>query len=183
MLKNIFFIIIQLITAPQDAWQSLSEKKQTQKEFHDHYLFPIIGIIAFTSFVGGLWLTRDGNMQIALKNVISGTVTVFAGYYIVSFILNELSTRFGMLKDEDLFRRFTGYSSSLLYALYILLPLFPDFFVLWLFAFYTGYIVYIGAEYYLNVEEEKRVNFTSIATVVLLLVPGLINILLKILIK
>lgn len=183
MLKNIFITIVRLITAPQDAWRDLSNEIDKQKNFQDKYLYPIVGIVALTSFIGGLWFTRDGNLQIALKNAIVSAVTVFAGYYIASFILNEIAPRFGLLKNQEHFQRFVGYSSALLYALYIVLPLLFDFFVLWFFAFYTAYIVYVGAQIYIETKEEKRTNFTITATILVLLIPMLINSILTFLIK
>ena len=183
MLKYIFITIIRLTTSPQEAWQDLSDESQPQKKFEDKYLHPIIGIIAITSFFGGLWFTASGNLQLALKNTIIGTVTIFTGYYIAAYILKEVAIRFGLAKNEEVFQRFVGYSSALMFALYIVLPLLPDFFILWFFAFYTAYIVYIGAVVYLNVREDKQMNFTVIATILILLIPALINTFLKILIK
>lgn len=183
MLKNIFITIVRLITAPQEAWSDLSNDTDKQKKFQDNYLYPIIGIVALTSFIGGLWFTREGNLQVALKNTIVSITTIFLGYYIAAFILNELATRFQLPQNPTKFQRFVGYSSALLYALYIILPFLPDFFVLWFFAFYTAYIVYIGAVTYLDVSSEKQTNFAITATVLILLLPGIIHAILKFLIR
>lgn len=77
--------------------------------------------------------------------------------------------------------RFVGYSSSLMFALNIILMLLPEFFFLRIFILYTFYIVWEGARPYMQVEENERLKFAGIATVVILLTPAVIEFLLFIL--
>ena len=182
MIKEIIYIIIRMITAPEVSWRKLSADKN-HAYFLNRYLYPIFGIIALTSFIGGLWVMPDGDTQMALKNTIINLTTVYAGYYIGSYILNEFLLRFGASKNQAEVQQFVGYASSLIYALFIILPFFSDFFVLWLFAFYTAYIVYIGYGIYIVGKEETRMSFTGIATALILLTPAIIKIILSFLIN
>ena len=75
-------------------------------------------------------------------------------------------------------QRFVGYSSSLMFALNIVLMLLPEFFFLRIFILYTFYIVWEGAGPYMQVEENERLKFVGIATAVILLTPALIEVLL-----
>ena len=93
MFKEILFTIIRMITVPELSWRKLSGNKN-HESFLNRYLYPIFGVIALTSFVGGLLFLPDGNLQIALKNTIISVVTVYGGYYIGSYILNEFLPRF-----------------------------------------------------------------------------------------
>lgn len=72
-------------------------------------------------------------------------------------------------------QRFVGYSSSLMFALNIVLMLLPEFFFLRIFILYTFYIVWEGADPYMQVEENERLKFAGIATVVILLTPAVIE--------
>lgn len=174
MIKEIVLIIVRMITAPEITWRKLSTNKD-HESFLNHYLYPIFGIIALTSFIGGLFFVPDGNLQIALKNTIINLVTVYGGYYIGSYILNEFLPHFGISKNETDVQLFVGYASSLIYALFIIIPFLSDFFILWIFAFYTAYIVYSGYGLYLIGKEEAQMRFTGIATSLILLTPAIIK--------
>ena len=182
MIKRIVFLIIQIITLPEPTWRKLTDEEDYDK-FLDHYLYPIFGVVALTSFVGGLWFVSGGSLEVALKNTIINLVTLYGGYYIGSYILNETLPRFGIPKNESQTQQFVGYSSALIYALFIVLPFLSDFFVLWLFAFYTAYIVYVGYGIFIIGKEEMRMYFTGIATASILLTPALIKVILSFLIN
>lgn len=182
MLKEIILKIIQIITNPEASWRKLSAHKN-HDSFINRYLHPIFGVISLTSFIGGLWIIPGGDLQTALKSAIVSLVTVYGGYYIASYILNEILPRFGIPKDEPKVQQFVGYASALIYALFITLPFLSDFFILWIFALYTVYIVYTGYGVYIIGKEEHRMNFTGVATTLILLTPTVINGILSILIK
>lgn len=173
MFKEIVLRIVLMITVPEESWRKLMANKN-HETFLNRYLYPLFGIIAFTSFIGGL-IVPDGDVQNALKSTIISLVTVYGGYYIGSYILNEYLPRLGIAKDEPKVQQFVGYASALIYALFIILPFFSDFFILWIFALYTAYIVYTGYGLYIIGKEETRMSFTGIATALILLTPAAIN--------
>ena len=182
MFKKIVLLIIQIVTAPELTWRKLTDEED-HETFLNHYLYPIFGVVALTSFVGGLWFVSGGSLEVALQNTIINLVTLYGGYYIGSYILNETLPKLGIPKNETHSQQFVGYSSALIYALFIVLPFLSDFFVLWLFAFYTAYIVYIGYGVFIIGKEDMRMYFTGIATASILLTPALINVILSFLIK
>ncbi len=182
MFKQIVALILSMITTPEVTWRKLSDKED-HESFLNHYLYPIFGVVALTSFVGGLWFVTGGNIEIALKNTIINLVTIYGGYYVGSYILNESLPRIDIPKDESMVQQFVGYSSALIYALFIVLPFLSDFFILWVFALYTAYIVYIGYGIYIVGKEDSRMYFTGIATASILLTPAIIKIILSFLIK
>lgn len=173
MFKEIVLKIVRMITAPEESWRKLMAN-ENHEAFLNRYLYPLFGIIALTSFIGGL-IVQDGDVQNALKSTIISLVTVYGGYYIGSYILNEYLPRLGISKDEPKVQQFVGYASALIYALFIILPFFSDFFILWIFALYTAYIVYSGYGLYIIGKEETRMSFTGIATALILLTPAAIN--------
>lgn len=183
MWRDIFVTVIQFIVASPRAWKEIDQEDRTLEGFTSRFLYPIFGIIALASFVGGLWFTRDGDLQGALKDTIVSVVAVFGGFYIASYALNEAAPRFGQKKDLHRFQQFVGYSSVVLYALYTITSFLPDFFILWLLVLYTLYLVYTGAAIYLKVLPEKRVNFSILASVLVVLTPTLIRVLFSFLIQ
>ena len=171
-----------MITNPEASWRKLSVHKN-HDSFINRYLHPIFGVISLTSFIGGLWIVPGGDLQTALKSAIISLVTVYGGYYIASYILNEFLPQFGMEKDEPKVQQFVGYASALMYTLFIVLPFLSDFFVLWVFVLYTTYIVYSGYGVYIIGKEESRMGFTGVATALILLIPAIINAILSFLIN
>jgi|AGTN01.3.fsa_nt_gi Protein of unknown function (DUF1282). len=183
MWRNIFVTIVQLIVASPRAWKEINKENGSQNDFLHRFLHPIFGVIALTSFVGGLWFTRNGDVESALKNAIINVIAVYGGYYIASYTLNETALRFGLEKNLPRFQQFVGYSSVALYALYIIIPLLSDFFILWLLALYTVHLVHTGAPFFLKIREDKRMNFTIAASALIVLAPTLINLLFSFLIN
>ena len=183
MWRDIFITIAQLIVASPRAWKDLEKEKRTQHEFLYRFLHPIFGIIAFTSFVGGLWFVRDGNVENALKSSIISVVGVYGGYFIASYVLNELAPRFGMSKNLARFQQFTGYASVVLYALFIIIPFLSELFILWLLALYTIYLVNSGTLYFTKAPKAKIADFTATASAIIILAPVLVHALFSYLIK
>ena len=78
-------------------------------------------------------------------------------------------------------QRFVGYSSSLMFALNIVLMLLPEFFFLRIFVLYT-FLYRMGRGRPLYAGEEKiRLKFVGTATGLILLTPWLIEVILSML--
>lgn len=120
MWRDIFVTIAQLIVSPARGWREVDAEGQNENDFLNRFLHPVFGIIAVASFVGGLWFSQNGNVEIALKNTIISLVGIYGGYFIASYFLNELAPRFGMAKDIFRYRQFVAYSSVMLYVLDII---------------------------------------------------------------
>jgi hypothetical protein len=183
MWRDIFVTIAQLIVASPRAWKEIRKEERTQSDFLSHFLHPVFGIIALATFLGGVWFTRNGDVESALKNTIIAIVAVYGGYYIASYVMNETAHRFGLEKNLPHFQQFAGYSSVVLYALYVIIPFLSDFFILWILALYTIHLVHTGAEFFKRVPQKARINFTILATALVVLSPALIQALFSFLIK
>lgn len=174
MWRDIFITIAQLVAASPKAWKDIEKDKKTQHAFLSRFLHPIFGIIAFTSFVGGLWFVRDGSVESALKSSIICVIGVYGGYFIASYVLNEMAPRFGLAKDLPRFQQFTGYASVVLYALFIITPFLSELFILWLLALYTIYLVNNGTLYFIKTPKAKIADFTAAASAIIILSPVLV---------
>ena len=178
MFKRIFGLLIKIIFQPAKAWNILSQQKEdtNNDSFLKSYLYPLFGIIILLSFLGVFFNRKEFDVQDALKTTINLTVTVFLGFYLASFLLTELMARmFSRPKESRLCQRFVGYSSALVYALYMVLALFPEFFLFKISVFYSVYIVWEGATSYMNINENKKLNFTILASLIILASPYLIE--------
>ncbi len=182
MFKELITIALQLIITPAKGWMSVNEKEETEDLFHARFLHPLFGLIGASALIGGLWLSPEGNLQIAVKEMIIAVVSVFGGYFIAAYLLNESAPRFGLVKSLFVQKRFTGYASVAIYLLFAIMPLLRGVPILWLFAFYTFYIVYEGARVYYEIEDNRRTTFSAVASAIILLPPVLIEAILSLII-
>lgn len=183
MWRDIFVTVVQLIVASPRAWKEIRKEERSQNSFLSHFLHPLFGIIALATFIGGLWFTRNGDVESALKNTIIAIVAVSGGFFIASYVLNETAQRFGLVKNVQRFQQFIGYSSVLLYALYVIIPFLSGFFILWILALYTIHLVHSGAEFFMKVPKKARMNFTILASALVILTPALIQLIFSLMIK
>ena len=183
MYKNLFLTVFYLVFFPQNAWEKAIEKDETEQDFINNFLFPIFGLIAVTTFVGGVWIAVNADIRMALKQTMVAVSALFGGFYLVSYLLNELFPTFGLTKNVTPARKFVGYSSVALYLLFFVMPLIPEFSIAWFFVIYTCWIVYVGSSAFLKVSEHKRMIFTVIASLLIVLVPLIIKTLLELLIN
>ncbi len=187
MLKNIFDLLVRLISQPAKAWSMLAGKQENNNErFYKSYLYPLFGIVALLSFVGVLLAAQEGqrfeisfgeHLQFALKNCVRMTIITFAGFHLASYILSEVMRKIFKRPGElKLCQRFVGYSSSAVYLLILTRSLFPSLFFLYIFLLYVVYIIWEGAIPYMKIEENDQLKFTLWSGAVVLLTPFLIEV-------
>lgn len=182
MYKEIFRWVIALISQPKKAWDSLAKKEEDNEEFLSKFVYPLIGFVTVAAFLGVLFTRKEFDVELALKASIRTLVAAFGGFYLASYLLNEIwQGVFKREKDMKLCQRFVGYSSSLMFTLTIVLMLLPEFFFLRIFVLYTFYIIWEGAGPYMQVEEKERLSFVLITTILVLGMPWLIEVLLSLL--
>ena len=160
----------------------LAKKDENEDAFLSRFIYPLIGIVSVAAFVGVLFTRKEFDVELALKSSIRTLVSVFGGFYVASYVLNEFwQGLFNREKDLKLCQCFVGYASSLMFALNIVLTLLPEFFFLRIFVLYTFYIIWEGATPYMQVNETERMKFVGISTTLILLTPWIIEIILSML--
>ena len=173
MIKYIFSIAISLILRPLQTWKELKEKQEDGNEsFLSNFIYPFIGVVTIAAFIGVLFTRKGIDFQIALKTAILVLLSVFGGFFLASYIINEVwHSIFKREREMSLCLRFVGYSSSLIFVLYIVLSLLPEFFFLRIFVLYTIYIVWEGAIPYMDVKESEQLKFVIISTIIIIATP------------
>jgi len=176
MFNNIFKRLTAIILRPGETWVELSRQKDEQDTFLSQFIYPVIGMIALAAFLGILFTRKEFDFEIALKITIRTVIAVAGGFFLGAYCLNETwKGVFNRPKDMMLCRLFVGYASSLLFVLFIITALLPDFFFLHIFVLYSVYIIWEGAVAYMQVDEDNRLKFTVIASVIVILTPFIIE--------
>ena len=176
MFGNIFKRLTAIILNPGNTWTELSYQEEERDTFLSQFIYPLIGIIALAAFLGVLFTRKEFDFEIALKIALRTVIAVAGGFFLGAYCLNEVwKSVFNQPKDMALCRFFMGYASSLMFVLFIITALLPEFFFLYIFVLYTVYIIWEGAVVYMQVEEENRLKFTVIASVIVILTPFVIE--------
>lgn len=179
MYKDIFKWVVMIISQPAKAWEALSQKEEKEDQMLSRFVYPLIGLLTITAFLGILLTRKEFDVELALKASIRTLVAAFGGYHLTVYLMNEIwNGLFKREKDNRLWQRFIGYSSSLMFTLNAVLMLIPEFFFLRIFVLYTFYIVWEGASSYMQIEENERLRFVVITTAMLLIIPYAIQVIL-----
>lgn len=179
MYKEIIRWVIAIISQPAKAWEALTTKDEDNDAFLTRFVYPLIGLVTLAAFLGVMFTRKEFDIELALKTSIKTLVSSFGGFYVAAYLLNEIwQGMFKREKDLKLCQRFVGYSSSVMFALNIVLMLLPEFFFLRIFVLYTVYVVWEGAPIYMHVDEKDQLKFVGIATGLILLTPTIIDVIL-----
>ena len=170
MFKNLFDILVLLVMRPRVAWHKINKAAISEADLRRDYLFPIWGLISLASLLGAF---SHGDLQYAIKLSAISFVSCFLSYLLASFALNEVVGYFDLVKDKDRTRIFVGYASCIVYLLHFIneLQIFSQFFFLGIFQLYTAYVVWDAVGNYYKVNENKRLWFVGVFTIVLLCAP------------
>jgi hypothetical protein len=176
MFNNIFKILTSIVLKPGETWEELKEKEEGQDKFLSQFIYPLIGVIALAAFLGVFFTQKEFDFEVALRITLRTVIAVAGGFFLEAYFLNEVwKGVFNQPKDMGLCRLFVGYASSLLFVLFIITALLPDFFFLYIFVLYTVYIVWEGAGVYMQVGEDERLKFTVITSCIVILTPFVIE--------
>jgi hypothetical protein len=141
-----------------------------------------LGIIALLSFLGLLISPESFDFSSALKTVLKQVLITGGSFYLSAYSISRwLFPRVDLSPNRFLSERFTGYASSMIFAIVMLKSLFPSLFFLEIISIYTFYMVWVAASVYLKISEEHLVRFTVIAGIMILLLPAIIGGLIRLL--
>ncbi len=179
MFKKIIHKLFFLIFYPAKGWHYIDKQRNNHDDFINNFLFPIFGVISITTFIGAMWLSETGGLHYALKMIIVVITALFGGFYLASFLINELFPKYGIIKDIQIAQQFTGYSSVIVYLMYFLMPLINGYTGLWAIPLLSFFLIYSGSKLYLNIDKDKQIVFSVISLFVLLISPAVLNYLLS----
>ncbi len=169
-----------LISSPAKAWEEIS--LESRQLVMIEFVYPLIALAGLSVFIGVLfdvgWSSPE-NYQEAMTQCCAVAVSLFGGFYLSAYLINQIGVKVEGLADNlPLAQQFTGYSLVVVLLLQIIYGILPDFLILVvLLSFYTIYIVWEGADTLMHVNENNRLRFTTLASIVLLVCPWLILVL------
>ena len=179
--KELIHIAFSLISSPARAWEEIRLEEDKQRVY-TVFVYPMIGLCGLSVFIGAL-LSNDwsgaASFQYAMTQCCAVAVSLFGGYFLAAWAIDEMGRRFFDLPaDIALARRFAGYALVILFVLQIITGILPDFGIIALFVeFYTVYIVWEGSVRMMHVSEKLRLRFTVLSSILLIACPALVRLL------
>ncbi len=176
--KRLFETSLLLLRHPARAWWIVLHKGERSAMLGE-FLYPLIMLCGTSLFVGRI-LSNGFGWDSVYTGLISAAVRSFSllfAYYASAYATAFLSAKF---TDRETPREVTdmlaGYSMVVLLLLEICLGLFPEVLVLAFIAqLYTLKVVWDGAAVLMRIDEEHRLGYTMALTIVILMMPVIIN--------
>ena len=176
MLNDIYKRLTGLIFKPGETWEQFSLQEENQDRFLWRFIYPLMGLIALSAFLGILFTRKEFDFEVALKITLRTLISVVGGFFLGAYFLNEVwKSIFNQPKNIELCRFFVGYSSALLFVMNMITALLPEFFFLQILVLYTVYIIWEGATGFMKVAEKERLKFTIIASLIVIVTPFVIE--------
>ena len=174
--KELFGRVLLLLSSPAKAWAEIA-CEDNRKKVMSEFVYPLIGLCGLSVFVG----TFIGNtagvsaFQIAMTRCCATFVSLFGGFFLASYLTNLWGKNaLGRDDEKELNQQFVGYAMVVTFVLDIISGLFSISLLHWIFQFYTVFVVYEGARTLMGVDEKNLTRYSLIASVIIIVCPGLI---------
>lgn len=183
MNKSLFSRLWLVLTSPQKAWKVISDEGTDDKNYLSSYFYPLIGLTSLTAFISPFIFndaTFKDNLTTGMMSFAVAFSSVFFGYYASARVLERIYIKVfnidqGLSKVEIL----TAYSLSPVLAVSIITRLVSEFFFLKIIFLYIFILIWESTTHFYNVDEKKQGLFTAISGLVILILPEVIEFILK----
>lgn len=167
---------------PDEAWLDIKSEKGTDLIF-GNFVYPLMALTAFVTFVCQL-LYAKGDVafsifQTALTNCCATAVALLGGVYLTISLLDfifKLSSLKGLVYSREQLTKLVCYSFVVVFLYFILSSILPELSgILFLLQLYIIYVVWQGMNVIVFPEDSKKMMFTWIIGVAIVIIPSLLN--------
>lgn len=175
--KELFNKMAFLLSSPARFWEKEVSEGQGNRMMSE-YVYPLIGLCGLAEFIG-TFIGRDISsefFQWALTRCCAVAVALFGGFFLAAYLLDKITWRwFDKYVSKEKMQVFVGYSMTVLFVLDIVNGLISIEILHWILQLYTIVVVFEGARKFLGIPERRLTSYTLVATVLILLSPGVIE--------
>jgi hypothetical protein len=165
-----------ILLQPKSEWPRIAGETTEPTKLLMGYAIPLIAIGPIATLIGSqlftasfMGVTIRSSFSFALSTAVSSFVLSIVGLYVVTFVANFLSPKFGGRNDWPAAFRLVVYSMTAAWIVGIV-ALIPALAILGLLALYSLYLFYLGATPVLGVPEDKSIGFTALTVVAAIVV-------------
>ncbi len=174
--KQLLKDVLMLFMQPALAWHVISRKGE-RGSMMNSFLYPLMifsGVAVFLGKVVGSGFEGESFFPAAVRMVVV-FMTMFLTYHLAVFIVGKLSAALAPDSAQKS-ALLVGYSMVVVLTLELCLGLFPNFRIIaWIAQFYTVKIVWDGATVLMRIDEEQRLTYTMIVSVVIIFLPMILG--------
>ena len=179
MLKKILIVIIK----PKLGWQYIDDSGNSTQRVLSSVFFPLLAILAISCFIPMIYdrtITLSTSLMKAIVSFSEYMLTYFLCSYLLSGFYPEFSRSHIALAKLN---SYLIYNMSFMIILSVLINVLnAEFSVLYFMFLYMPYMAFNGLEF-LGLKSNKRVKFYIISTLMMMVLPFIINLVLNSLIK
>lgn len=168
-----------IVMSPKTEWPRVAAETTEPMKVLTGYAIPLIAIGPIASLIGGqlfpvsvMGITYKPSIGVALATAVVSFVLAIVSLFVISFVANFLSPKFGGKDNFPAAFRLVAYSMTAAWVAGIF-GLFPALAILAILGLYSLYLFYLGATPVLGVPQEKAIGYTAL-TVVLAIVINIV---------
>jgi hypothetical protein len=174
-----------IVMTPKAEWPKVAAENTTPTQVLLSYALPLIAIGPIAGLIGMqlfginvLFTTIRPSIGFSISTALTSFVMSVVSLFVLSFIANFLSPKFGGKDSFPSAFRLVAYSMTaawLVGILSLITPLMPVLGILGLLALYSIYLLYLGSTPVMGVPQDKAVGYTAltfVAAIVLYLIAA-----------
>ncbi|HEU4650826.1 MAG TPA: Yip1 family protein, partial [Croceibacterium sp.] len=165
-----------ILLKPKAEWPRIAGETTEPTSLLTSYAIPLIAIGPVAALIGSqlfpvsfMGVTYSPGFSFALGTAVTSFVLSIVGLFVVSFVANFLSPKFGGRDDWKAAFRLVVYSMTAAWVVGIV-GLIPALAILGILALYSLYLFYLGATPVLGVPEDKAIGYTALTVVAAIVV-------------
>jgi hypothetical protein len=166
---------VRLMVEPNRFWRETQKEKDANEMFRD-FLLPLVIFAGVAIFIGELITSSEFLFSYAVARSVREMVSFILQYYLSVYVLNELLTSFGGVKDRLAVSRLVAYSLLPLLLVSILTGLFPGLYVLNVLNLYGIFLFFMGVKGSLGLPEANKNWYAIIALLLVFLIFMILNV-------
>jgi hypothetical protein len=165
-----------ILLQPKAEWPRIASETTEPTRLLTSYAIPLIAIGPIATLIGSqvfptsfLGVTYSMGFGFALSTAITSFVFSIIGLFVVTFVANFLSPKFGGQDNWPAAFRLVVYSMTAAWLVGVV-GLVPALGILGLLALYSLYLFYLGASPVMGVPQDKAIAYTAITVVAAIVV-------------
>lgn len=166
---------IHVLLEPKKFWGNTREE-DTALGIFKYYFLPLVFLVGLAIFLGELITSSEFLLSYAVAKSIREVVSYILQYYLSVYVLNELLTSFGGVKDKIAVSRLMAYSLLPFLLVSFVTGLFPALYVLNVLGIYSIVLFVMGVKSSLNIPSENKNRYIMIAFLLVFLIFALLNV-------
>ncbi|PWD99782.1 YIP1 family protein [Marinilabilia rubra] len=176
--RNLVVRLRNFVISPVLEWRSIHRESTTFNDMLGNFALPLVGLVTIATFVSHLINQQAFILELAMKKAILVFVALLGAVFLSWYIVAKLLKFFQFVVSGELAAKLVIYSSGPLYVISFVTALIPEIFFIYILAFYSFYLAWLGVRDIAGPVHHRKFVFSVVVGVLVMGIPFLIKILL-----